>query len=170
MTFAATLERGAAFTAVLLMGLMAGFFFAFAIDVVPAFAALEAGPYIEAQQHINHVVRSAGFGAVYFGAALAGFMAALAAWAAGHKRFALDWLALACVWFIAVFWVTRSVNVPINDALALWNPAAPPAEWHVARERWNEANRWRAWASGLCFCVALALALQRSPEHHAGAA
>jgi len=170
VTLADTLERGTAFVAVLLIGLMAGFFFAFAIDVVPAFAELEAGPYVQVQQHINRVVRSAGFGAVYFGAALSGFLAALAAGLAGHRRLALGWLALACAWFAAVFWITRSINVPINDALALWNPAAPPAAWQVARERWNEANQWRSWTSGLCFCAALALAAWRSPEHRASAA
>lgn len=170
MRLAHALERGTAFVALLLMGLMAGFFFAFAIDVVPAFAELDAGPYVQVQQRINRVVRSAGFGAVYFGAALAGFLAALAALAAGRMRLALGWLAVACVWFVAVFWLTRSINVPINDALALWNPAAPPAEWHAARERWNEANRWRAWAGGLCFCAALALVVWRPPERSAGAA
>jgi uncharacterized membrane protein len=170
MTLAHMLERGTAFVAVLLTGMMAGFFFAFAVDVVPAFAELEAGPYVQAQQHINRMVRSAGFGAVYFGAAVAGFLAALAAWACGHRRLALGWLALAGVWFIAVFWITRSINVPINDALALWNPAAPPVEWQAARERWNEANRWRAWASGLCFCAALLLALRHSAESQMAAA
>lgn len=170
MSLARTLERATAFVALLLMGLMAGFFFAFAVEVVPAFAALEAGPYVQVQQHINRVVRSAGFGAVYFGAALAGFLAAFASWAAGRRRLALGWLLVACVWFAAVFGITRSINVPINDALALWNPGAPPAEWHSARERWNEANRWRAWASGLCFCAALALALWRAPEPRVAAA
>jgi uncharacterized membrane protein len=170
VTLAHTLERGTAFVAVLLIGLMAGFFFAFAIDVAPAFAELAAGPYVQVQQHINRVVRSAGFGAVYFGAALAGVLAALAAWAAGHRRLALGWLALASVWFVSVFWITRRINVPINDALALWNPASPPPEWQAARDRWNEANRWRAWASGLCFCAAIALALQRPPERRAAAA
>lgn len=170
MSLAHALERGTAFVALLLMGLMAGFFFAFAIDVVPAFAELDAGPYVQAQQHINRVVRSAGFGAVYFGAALAGFLAAFGAWAAGRRRLALGWLAVAGVWFIAVFWLTRSINVPINDALALWNPAAPPPEWQAARERWNEANRWRAWSSGLCFCAALALALWLPAERRTAAA
>lgn len=164
------LERGTAFVALLLMGLMAGFFFAFAIDVAPAFAKLDAGPYVQVQQHINRVVRSAGFGAVYFGAALAGFLAALAALGAGRRRLAVGWLFVGCVWLVAVFWLTRSINVPINDALALWNPASPPAEWHAARDRWNEANRWRAWASGLCFCAALALALWRPAERRAAAA
>ncbi|MDP3821282.1 MAG: DUF1772 domain-containing protein [Burkholderiales bacterium] len=170
MSIAHALERGTAFLALLLMGLMAGFFFAFAIDVVPAFAELDAGPYVQVQQHINRVVRSAGFGAVYFGAALAGFLAALAALAVGRRRLALGWLLVACVWFVAVFWLTRSINVPINDALALWNAAAPPAEWQAARDRWNEANRWRAWASGLCFCAALALALWRPAERPTPAA
>ena len=54
--------RVSASLATLLMGLMAGFFFAFSIDVAPAMAALGASSYIEAQQWINRVVRNLGLG------------------------------------------------------------------------------------------------------------
>ena len=39
--------------ATLLLGLMAGFFFAFAIDVAPAMTHLRGPAYVEAQQWIN---------------------------------------------------------------------------------------------------------------------
>ena len=65
--------------AVTLLGLMAGFFFAFAADVAPAMAQLDASGYVTAQQWINRVVRNAVFGGVYFGSVLLPCVAAAAA-------------------------------------------------------------------------------------------
>lgn len=142
--------------ATVLLGLMAGFFFAFAIDVVPAMRELDAQAYITTQQAINRVVRNAVFGATYFGSALMPLLAALALYASGQRRTGHAWLALWVVYFGAVFWLTREINVPINNALAQWNPAAPPPDWAAARERWNDANLVRAVAAALCFAGAVA--------------
>lgn len=143
--------------ATLLLGLMAGFFFAFSIDVAPAMVSLSASSYIEAQQWINRVVRNLGFGGVYFGSVISAFVPAVLALRASRRRLALAWVSVALVYFVAVFWVTRSINVPINDALALWNPHAPPANWADLRDRWNEANLWRTLASAACFVAAIVL-------------
>lgn len=151
--------------AVSLLGLMAGFFFAFAVDVVPAMAQLDASGYVTTQQWINRVVRNALFGGIYFGATVLPFLAAAAAWWAGSRRSAVGWLVIAIVYFGAVFWVTRSVNVPINNELAAWNPVAPPASWQQARDTWNESNLVRALASCLCFISSVVLmAVSRSLE------
>ena len=60
----ATALRATEWLALVLLGLMAGFFFAFAVDVAPAMAQLNAHAYITTQQWINRVVRNALFGAV----------------------------------------------------------------------------------------------------------
>lgn len=143
--------------AVCLLGLMAGFFFAFAIDVVPAMTQLDAATYINTQQWINRVVRNAGFGSVYFGAAGVPFVTVALVWAGGRHTQAVLWLAIAVVYFLAVFWVTRSVNVPINNALATWSAAVPPPDWHQARDTWNQSNLVRTWAAGICFVSAVIL-------------
>lgn len=155
--------------ATLLLGLMAGFFFAFAVDVAPAMRELDAQAYISTQQAINRVVRNATFGGVYFGSALLPLLAAAALYLSGQRRAGHLWLALGAVYFLAVFWLTREVNVPINNALAQWNPGAPPADWAQARERWNAANLVRTVAAGLCFAAALAAQQLRAPASpHAG--
>ena len=141
--------------ATLLLGLMSGFFFAFAIDVAPAMSHLDAAGYISTQQWINKVVRNAGFGAAYFGATVLAFAAAAAALMARQRRRAIAWAAIALIYAAAVFWVTRSVNVPINNALALWNPQSPPADWIEARDVWNQSNLLRSIAAALCFAAAL---------------
>lgn len=142
---------------VLLLGLMAGFFFAFAVDVAPAMARLDAASYISTQQWINKVVRNALFGGVYFGSAWLPFGVVLMWTMAGQRRRALLWAGVALLYFAAVFWLTRSINIPINDAIAQWSAIAPPADWQQLRARWNEANTWRAVASALCFAASLLL-------------
>jgi uncharacterized membrane protein len=143
--------------ALVLLGLMAGFFFAFAIDVAPAMARLDAAGYIVTQQHINSVVRNAVFGFTYFGSAVLPFLAALAAVWVGRRRIAVGWLLVAVVYFGAVFWVTRTVNVPINNELATWSATAPPTNWQNARDTWNQSNVIRTMASVLCFVGGLTL-------------
>lgn len=152
-----TLYRCAAALATVLLGLMAGFFFAFAVDVAPAMTHLDGPLYVTTQQWINQVVRNAAFGSVYFGAALMPFVVALLAASGRRWRDALAWGVVAIVYGTAVFWLTRSVNVPINEAVALWNPATPPAHWAELRDAWNQANLWRALASAVCFAAAVLL-------------
>ena len=148
--------------AVLLLGLMAGFFFAFSVDVAPAMTHLDAAAYITTQQWINSVVRNALFGGVYFGAVIMPFVAALFAALGRQWRLALLWSMLALVYFGLVFWVTRSINIPINTALASWNPAAPPQEWAQLRDTWNQSNLLRAWSAFVCFAGALLAANVRN--------
>jgi uncharacterized membrane protein len=139
------------------LGLMAGFFFAFAVDVAPAMAQLDAAGYVTTQQWINRSVRNLPFALAYFGsAALPWAPAAVAAWQR-RRGAALGWLAVAALYFVAVFWVTRSINVPINDMLAQWQPHAVPADWAAARDQWNQANLWRTVGAAACFLAALAL-------------
>ena len=152
-----TTARSAEVLATLALGLMAGFFFAFAVDVAPAMAGLDAAGYITTQQAINRVVRNATFGGIYFGSALLPFAAAALWGRARQNRRALAWLAIAVVYAAGVFLLTREINVPINDALARWNPAAPPIDWTLARDRWNDANLLRTWVAGTCFAAAVLL-------------
>jgi uncharacterized membrane protein len=154
--------------AVCLLGLMAGFFFAFAVDVAPAMAQLDAGAYVETQQWINRVVRNAVFGGVYFGSTLFPFVAAITVFFMGERKRSMAWLGIAVVYFLAVFWVTRSVNVPINEDLATWSAASPPASWIQARDTWNHSNLIRTVAAALCFlCSAVLLATSVRTRHGA---
>jgi len=146
-----------------LIGLMAGFFFAFAIDVVPAMRELDAQAYIATQQIINRVVRNAPFAFVYFGAAVTPLLAAAAMYVAGRRREAGLWLAIALVYIGGVFLVTREINVPINNALALWDLAAPPAQWQQARDDWNFANLARCVIACVCFVAAVAIPNRPAP-------
>lgn len=147
-----------------LMGLMAGFFFAFSVDVAPAMRELDAQGYITTQQAINRAVRNLPFALVYFGAAVTPFVAAFSLYVAGRQRDAALWLGVALAYVAGVFLLTREINIPINSALALWNPQSPPVEWQQARDDWNAANLVRCLVACACFAVAAALPKQRSPR------
>ena len=71
------------------------------------------------------------------------------------------WLVIAAVYFGAVFWLTRSVNIPINNALAAWQPALPPPNWAQVRDDWNDANLMRTVAAMLCFAGSVVLLAAR---------
>ena len=146
-----------------LIGLMAGFFFAFAVDVAPAMRELDAQAYITVQQAVNRVVRNLPFALVYFGAAVTPLLAAAALFVAGRRRQAGLWLAIALVYIGGVFLVTREINVPINNALALWDPAAAPAQWRQARDDWNFANLARCIVACVCFVAAVAIPNRPAP-------
>lgn len=95
-------------TATVLLGLMAGFFFAFWVDVAPAMRELEAGGYIQAQQAINRAVRNAPFAIAHFGAALVPWLLVALAWQSGDRRRAGAWAAIAVIYGAGVFLLTRS--------------------------------------------------------------
>ena len=152
----------------ILLGLMAGFFFAFWVDVAPAMRELDASGYVTAQQAINRAVRNVPFALAYFGAAVVPALAAACLWLAGRKPAAIAWLAIAACYFAGVFMLTREINVPINEALALWNPAAPPPQWQVARDQWNDANLVRGLLNLVAFAgaVSVSAAMARSRHPH----
>jgi uncharacterized membrane protein len=48
----------------------------------------------------------------------------------------------------AILWLLASVYsiaalVPINDRIASWETATPPADWRTFRSRWDMLHRWR---------------------------
>src|SRR5437868_1090176 len=94
---------GAEALALVLLGLMSGFFFAFAIDIVPAMTHLDASQYVTTQQWINKAVRNASFGAAYFGSAAWPFVVAAIALVQRQRRIAFAWFVIAAVYFGAVF-------------------------------------------------------------------
>ena len=134
--------------AALSLGVMTGFFFAFSNPTMMGFKAVDAETYIAAMQAINVAVRNLPF----FIAFAAPLPLALLAALIGRPRW--PWLA-AAVCYAAAVAVTRAVNSPINDAMALGNPAAPPENWAEIRDRWTDANHLRGVLAGLGATLAL---------------
>ncbi len=128
---------------VLLSGLIAGFFFAFSADVNLATAELGSTDYTRIQQLINLKVRNPVFAVVYFGAVLAPALMLVLSWRS-RRTAAFRWSLFAfLLYFIGAFLVTREINIPINNAMALWDPLQAPADWAVLRDKWNMAHLFR---------------------------
>jgi uncharacterized membrane protein len=143
--------------ATLATGLAAGFFYAYHVSVTRGLAAVGDRAYVETMQAINANVRNWQFAAGFFGALVLGVAAT--AVRARRWRSPVTWLAAAGVTlFLAAFLVTMTVNVPLNEDLAVANLAAPDlATVRSAYEAsWNRANALRTGLSVAAFACLVA--------------
>lgn len=140
---------------IVMMGLLAGFFFAWSNPAMMGFARTTPATYVEAMQQINLRVRNPWFGALFFGVLP---VAALALW---RSRAPLMAVAAACA--LAGFAITVLGNVPMNDAMAGWSlDALPPADQIAAfRARWDALNLTRMAIVTAGMVAALAWVMRR---------
>ncbi|WP_454849627.1 anthrone oxygenase family protein [Rhizobium binxianense] len=141
------------FLAVLALGIMTGFFFAFSNPVMPAFRQLEADIFVDAFNSINVSVRNGVFFAAFFAPLPLLLVAALL-----DGRARLMWLAALVVYAIVVV-QTRMINVPINELFKAIT-AAPPANWEELRDRWALSNIVRTLLTALAFSLSLFAAIR----------
>jgi uncharacterized membrane protein len=53
------------------------------------------------------------------------------------------WIAgSAILWVLAIVYTVATL-VPINNSIASWAEATPPADWKTLRNRWDLLHRWR---------------------------
>jgi len=159
-----TLSLAAQLLAVLLLGLMAGFFATYSANVNLATLELDGPTYAQVQSAFNRNVRHAGFFVCFFGPVPLGLLALAMAWSerpsAWWRLLALTVLAYA----LGIVLFTREVNLPLNHLTESWTAANLPPDWADVRDAWNRANLWRSGLSlalfvgGLCTLV---LRLQR---------
>ncbi len=146
------------FTAVLLTGLSAGFFYAWAVSVIPGARRVGDMAYLEAMQAINRAILNPAFFLIFFGS-----LAALAVSAVQQQQSGLTfWLALAAAitYLLGTFGVTVFGNVPLNDALdALSLHELTPDKITSTRShyeiRWNRLHMARTLFAVLSFILAL---------------
>lgn len=125
--------------AILINGLLAGLYFAFACSVVPAFARLDDAAYVTAFRLINTAILNRWFLPVFFLApALA--LVAVGARAAEGDLGAAGVLGAAAS--AATFLITVAANVPLNRRLDA-APTASEAERRAARDAFE--SPWRRW-------------------------
>ena len=116
-------------------GLSAGVFLAFSSFVMPAIGRLDPGVRVAAMQSINERAVTPAFMVVLLGGAalcVAVLAGALRTWDPGTSPWRT---AGAAVFLVGVVGLTVIRHVPLNDALATADPAAPDA-----------AARWAAYA------------------------
>lgn len=157
------------------MGLIAGFFYAWDVSVMPGLAPLDDRTFVGAFQAIDRAMMMNPLFMLAFMAALAftGVAAILYRRAADHS--VLPWVALAFGLYLATFVITMAIHEPLNDAI---RPAGDPdgiADLAVVRDAFHE-TRWVAWnivrtiATTAAFgCLAWALVLhgRAATDHQA---
>ena len=111
-----TLRRTTSILAVLLVGLSAGFFFAYEVSVTLGLAEVDDVTYVRAFQAINDRVSNAGFAIAFFGSIPALGAAVASHWRAGRTAQVLTAGALAA--YVIGVAITGVGNVPLNDDLA----------------------------------------------------
>ncbi|MFC9237405.1 DUF1772 domain-containing protein [Streptomyces decoyicus] len=98
------------------VGLMAGLFAAFAYAVMPGLRRSADRTFVEAMQNINRAIVNGWFLLPFLLPIPLLVLATVLAWN-GSGKVALPWILAALVLYLAGFFVTSGVNVPLNNAL-----------------------------------------------------
>lgn len=151
------MTRAVALLAILMFGLMAGFFYAWSVSVMPGFALIPPEQAVVAMQGANIAVRNAAFGAFFFFSPLVAFVSALLFFRAGRGRAGALMGAAGVLYLGGAMALTVAINVPMNEALA---PLAPADAAEAAAIWADYAPRWTFWnhVRGVASLGALALA------------
>lgn len=156
------LENISLASAILMFGIMAGFFWTYTFNVNLATAQLDGASYARVQTLFNINVRHAMFFSFFFGSAVAAVLALILNYR--HYRSPSFWLlaSAAVLYSLGIIFFTKFINLPLNYYTESWNPAQLPSDWEATRQNWNTANAWRVLSSALAFVLSLAALLLRS--------
>jgi uncharacterized membrane protein len=126
-----------------LMGMMAGLFFAFDVSVMPGLADGDNRTYVTAMQHFNANIDGNGlFGMAFVCALLVAVASAVVELRRGRRRIAL-WVGVAAALYLVVLVITFSVNIPLNNELAGVGNAADLTDFSIVekfRSTWVATN------------------------------
>lgn len=160
---------------ILLSGAIFGFFYAWVCSTMWGLDAADPRIAIAAMQAMNASVRNVVFAPAFFFTPVIVALTGIVAFLHQRRQAAAWFLTAAAVYLGFGLLLTMSVNVPMNEALAL---EAVPADIDAARQMWQAySHPWQVWnvvrtiASGttLAFCAIglLALALHSERERTA---
>lgn len=135
------IETGLLTTATILMGLIAGFFYAYACSVMLGLARTDDRTFIASMQAINATVRNYGFAPSFFGALLVSVVAAaLTQLRRSPTRW---WVTAAALLYGAAFAITMGISVPLNDRLAAAGPVGQITDPAAVRAAYEDL--WVTW-------------------------
>ena len=151
--------------ATILMGLIAGFFYAYSCSVMIGLRHTDDRTFVLSMQWINATVRNAGFAPSFFGALL---LSAVATVVVMVRRRPGRWLiAGACSLYAAAFIVTVAINVPLNNRLAKAGLPSDPNQLSAIRA--NFESTWVHWnivRTSLSTCALVALVAAITVRHY----
>ncbi|MEK6477463.1 DUF1772 domain-containing protein [Catalinimonas sp. 4WD22] len=144
--------------AVLLTGLSAGLFYAWAVSVIPGTRKVTDMVYLETMQSINRAILNPAFFLIFFGSLLLLVTSTIQQYQAGLSFWLM--LAAALTYLIGTFGVTAFGNVPLNNILdALQLSELNPEQMLSSRRQyeglWNRLHMIRTVFSVLAFLLSL---------------
>ncbi|MBW5486053.1 anthrone oxygenase family protein [Streptomyces bambusae] len=146
--------------ATVLIGLMAGLFFAYDISVMPGLADADERTYVTAMQNFNAEIDGNGlFGMAFILALLAAGASAVIEFRKGRRTVAL-FVGAAAVAYLVVLMITFTVNIPLNNELKDLGDAAKLTDFSVVdkfKTTWVSTNIVRT-----LLCTAALTALSRA--------
>lgn len=146
------------FTAVVLTGLSAGLFYAWAVSVIPGTRKVIDITYLESMQSINRAILNPAFYLIFFGSLLALGLSTIQQIESGTIFWVL--LTATLLYLIGTFGVTIFGNVPLNDALDTLDlgelSTAEKSKFRNSYElKWNRFHSIRTAFSVLAFVISL---------------
>ena len=147
------------FATITLTGLSAGFFYSWAVSVIPGMRKVADHVYLETMQSINREILNPWFFVVFFGCMILLFVNAIQYYQSASTVFWL--LLLAVVTYLGgTFGVTGLGNVPLNNALDVLDLSGLTPEKAMEfrqyyEAKWNKLHLVRTLFSVLSFLLAL---------------
>lgn len=147
------------FLQLLTTGLYTGLLFADRIGVTPVRPQLSVPSFVLFQQQLH--IRFAILMPILLGVGLLSGIISLVLLRGDYKRkgFICTALATLCTLFVVI--LTRSVNVPINEALMTWSATSPPPNVMQLWSPWEQAHTIRTIVSLIGFSSLLLAVLRR---------
>lgn len=144
------------------IGLFAGLLYTFEQGVIPTLNTLNAPEYAKVEQTLIRSLDAFPTGVIVVASLsmLLPLYPLVRLW--GERRTAY-WRLTALGWALFFFGVgifTIALNVPINNTVLTWDPAAPPADWETARSAWNTLNAIRTPINYLSFLCMICAAFE----------
>lgn len=141
-TFNISLLQLVQITTILLTGLLAGLFYGYDCSVIKGLGQLENSAYLHAFQSINKAIQNPWFFLSFMGSLL---ILPVASWFS-YKQAAPFYLLLAAsiLYFMGVFGVTVSCNIPLNEQLANFQISSA-TESEISAMRKTFEHSWNTW-------------------------
>ena len=148
-----------------IIGLTAGIFYCWSVSVTRGLALLPDSEYITAFQALNRAILNPLFFLCFFGSVI---LLPVSTWQAYQSPVQLRfWLLLAAsvIYIVGIIGVTMAGNVPMNEALNVFDGTKASAA-EIAQKRqwfegtWNNLNNIRTVAAVVSFALTVAAGLK----------
>lgn len=141
-------------------GLAAGVYFAFSTFIMTALSRIEQAQGVSAMNSISSTILQSSFMPLFYGTTLVSLALAIIGLVRRGEPGAMPMLAGGLIYVVGMFLCTAVFNVPLNNALAVVDPAsaaAVPVWTRFLRDWtfWNHVRTISSTAASACYIAAM---------------